>query len=159
MSNKTEKDKLKNTTVSSNYIYDTYGNVTQETVTYSDGLIVTTNNSYHNTNDASTYRIGFLYDQVTTKTRDGSTWVDRKYIPVYSNQLPVVKVHYANNKAISQVSYSYQDGLVSQESLREYASTTNLITKYEYDSYGRVIKKTDPLGLIETYTYLSLIHI
>lgn len=155
LSNKTEKDKLKNTTVSSNYIYDTYGNVTQETVTYSDGLIVTTNNSYHNTNDASTYRIGFLYDQVTTKTRDGSTWVDRKYIPVYSNQLPVVKVHYANNKAISQVNYSYQDGLVSQESLREYASTTNLITKYEYDSYGRVIKKTDPLGLIETYTYNS----
>ena len=155
LSNKTEKDKLKNTTVSSNYIYDTYGNVTQETVTYSDGLIVTTNNSYHNTNDASTYRIGFLYDQVTTKTRDGSTWVDRKYIPVYSNQLPVVKVHYANNKAISQVSYSYQDGLVSQESLREYASTTNLITKYEYDSYGRVIKKIDPLGLIETYTYNS----
>lgn len=49
LSNKTEKDKLKNTTVSSNYIYDTYGNVTQETVTYSDGLIVTTNNSYHNT--------------------------------------------------------------------------------------------------------------
>lgn len=155
LSNKTEKDKLKNTTVSSNYIYDTYGNVTQETVTYSDGLMVTTNNSYHNTNNASTYRIGFLYDQVTTKTRDGSTWVDRKYIPVYSNQLPVVKVHYANNKAISQVNYSYQDGLVTQESLKEYASATNLITKYEYDSYGRVIKKTDPLGLIETYTYNS----
>lgn len=45
--------------------------------------------------------------------------------------------------------------MVSQESLREYASTTNLITKYEYDSYGRVIKKIDPLGLIETYTYNS----
>lgn len=153
LDSKTEKDKLKNTTVSSSYIYDTYGNVTKETVTYSDGPTVTTDNTYWNEDNNLNYSIGFLENQVTTKTRSGSTWVDRKYISEHSNRLPTKKIHYINGKAVSQVVYSYKNGLVSQESLKEYASTADLITKYEYDSYGRVIKKTDPFGLTETYTY------
>lgn len=153
LNSKTEKDKLKNITVSSNYIYDTYGNVTKETVNYGDGLIVTTNNTYNNTDNASTYRIGILSDQVTTKTKGSSTWVERKNIPSFSNLLPDAQKHIVNGKQISLTSYSYKDGLVIRESLKEYTSDAELITTYEYDSFGRIIKKTDPAGLSETYTY------
>lgn len=153
MYSKVEKDKLKNTSVSSSYTYDTYGNVTKEIATYSDGIRVTTDNLYSNTDNTTTYRLGFLYDQVTTKSRSGNTWVDRKYIPVHSNQLPIVKVHYLNGNSVSEVINTYDGGLVTQESLKEYSSADRLITQYEYDTYGRVIKKTNPSGLIETYIY------
>lgn len=153
MYSKVEKDKLKNTSVSSSYTYDTYGNVTKEIATYNDGIKVITDNSYSNTDNATTYRLGFLYDQITTKSRSGNTWVDRKYIPVYSNYLPIVKVQSLNGNSVSEVINTYDGGLVTQESLKEYSSTDRLITQYEYDTYGRVIKKTNPSGLIENYTY------
>lgn len=153
-SSKVEKDKLKNVTVNSSCVYDVYSNVTKETSVYSDGLTITTDNSYQNIDNGTTYRIGLLYDQVTTKTKDGLTWVGRNYIPVFdNNQLPIVTVNYVNGKSASQVNRSYKDGLVTQEFLKEYGATTSLKTLYEYDSYGRVIKKTTPLNFVSTYTY------
>lgn len=153
-SSKVEKDKLKNVTVNSSCVYDVYSNVTKETSVYSDGLTITTDKSYHNIDNSTTYRIGLLYDQVTTKTKDGLTWVGRNYIPVFdNNQLPIVTVNYVNGKSASQVNRSYKDGLVTQELLTEYGAATTLKTLYEYDSYGRVIKKTTPLNLVSTYAY------
>lgn len=153
-SSKMQKDKLKNTTLSSSCLYDTYSNMTKETSVYSDGLTIVTENSYHNMDNGTTYRIGLLYDQVITKTKSGLTWIGRNYIPVFdNNQLPIVTVNYVNGKSASQVNRSYKDGLVTQELLKEYGATTTLTTLYEYDSYGRVIKKTNPLNLVNTYTY------
>lgn len=141
-------------TVNSSCVYDVYSNVTKETSVYSDGLTITTDKSYHNIDNSTTYRIGLLYDQVTTKTKDGLTWVGRNYIPVFdNNQLPIVTVNYVNGKSASQVNRSYKDGLVTQELLTEYGAATTLKTLYEYDSYGRVIKKTTPLNLVSTYAY------
>lgn len=62
-------------------------------------------------------------------------------------------MNYVNGKSASQVNRSYKDGLVTQEFLKEYGATTSLKTLYEYDSYGRVIKKTTPLNFVSTYTY------
>lgn len=153
-SSKEEKDKLKNVSVNSSCVYDVYSNVTKETSVYSDGLTITTDNSYQNIDNGTTYRIGLLYDQVTTKTKDGLTWAGRNYIPVFdNNQLPIVTVNYVNGKSASQVNRSYKDGLVTQELLTEYGAATTLKTLYEYDSYGRVIKKTTPLNLVSTYAY------
>ena len=86
-SSKVEKDKLKNVTVNSSCVYDVYSNVTKETSVYSDGLTITTDNSYQNIDNGTTYRIGLLYDQVTTKTKDGLTWVGRNSIPVFEKLL------------------------------------------------------------------------
>lgn len=71
-SSKEEKDKLKNVSVNSSCVYDVYSNVTKETSVYSDGLTITTDNSYQNIDNGTTYRIGLLYDQA--KTKDGLTW-------------------------------------------------------------------------------------
>ena len=151
-SSKEEKDKLKNVSVNSSCVYDVYSNVTKETSVYSDGLTITTDNSYQNIDNGTTYRIGLLYDQA--KTKDGLTWAGRNYIPVFdNNQLPIVTVNYVNGKSASQVNRSYKDGLVTQELLTEYGAATTLKTLYEYDSYGRVIKKTTPLNLVSTYAY------
>lgn len=62
-------------------------------------------------------------------------------------------MNYVNGKSASQVNRSYKDGLVTQELLTEYGAATTLKTLYEYDSYGRVIKKTTPLNLVSTYAY------
>lgn len=154
LNRKTEKDKLKNVTVTSTYTYDTYSNVTKETVLYGSDLTVTTDNAYNNIDNTTTYKLGILREQVITKSKGGLTWIERMYIPVFnSDRLPVVKAQSANGKSVCQTNYTYKDGLVTQESKKEYSASTNLITNYEYDSYGRIIKKTNPLGLKETYTY------
>ena len=40
LSNKTEQDLLKGITATTAFVYDTYGNATQETITYTGGITV-----------------------------------------------------------------------------------------------------------------------
>lgn len=65
---KTETDKLANTSVTSTYSYDSYGNPVYENKNYGNGLTVTTNSSYHNDNTGTPYKLGLLYQQITTSS-------------------------------------------------------------------------------------------
>ena len=63
LNNSVEKDLLKSTTVTKDYLYDTYSNPTRETVTYTDytsnNVIKTvTNQTYSNTNTTAKWLIG-----------------------------------------------------------------------------------------------------
>ena len=147
------QDKLKNITVSSAYTHNTYGNILTETVNYGGGITGTVTNSYsHNTNETG-YLIGFLTDQTKTVNRNGSTWLERYYIPVYSNGQPVVIARSKNGNQILQETFSYNgQGLVSKKIDYNYSSG-GLTTNYVYDSYGRLTQETDPLGFNTAYQY------
>jgi RHS repeat-associated protein len=151
---KTEQDKLKNISATTSYTYDAYSNPTQEIVDYGGGLKVTTDNSYSNST-TTPYKLGELYNQVVTTQRYGQTWVTRKYIPAFvsGTGLPIVVVNFSNGQATSNTVYTYENGLVKKESLQNYSATTKLETQYNYDAFGRVTRKTDPLGLYVDYNY------
>ncbi len=155
LTSKVEIDLLKNNTNMLSYTYDSYGNITREVLYHGTYATVTTANTYVNTNNTTTYKLGFLREQVTSTVRGTSTpWVKTRSISSYnSNFLPLTEIQYVNNQIVSEITRSYTNNLLMQESLEEYDSGNELTTRYEYDTYGRVTKKTDPLGLYETYQY------
>jgi RHS repeat-associated protein len=153
LTNSTLQDLLKNTTVTSAYGYDTYGNVISENVNYGDGITTNTTSIYDN-DTGYYYSLGYLTDQTKTTTRNGATFSERNYIPAHSKRAPNVKIHYVNDNQVSYEIFAYDTkGNPTQHGLKSYTSSNTLTKSYGYDTYGRLISSTDPLGLIATYDY------
>lgn len=152
--NKTEKDKLKDVTVTSTYTYDVYGNPLTEINDFESGLKTTVNRKYNNLT-GPIYKIGELYDETTINERGGLNWSSRKYISDIdeTSRLPKVVLIYANDNQTSETIYTYSSDNITEESVKNYVATTTLVNKYAYDTYGRVSRKTDPLGLYVDYAY------
>ncbi|MBV5343884.1 hypothetical protein JZU68_09910, partial [bacterium] len=154
LSSKSETDKLSNVTVNSTYAYDSYGNATSETKSYGNGITITKNNLYNNYT-GTTYKLGELYQQTLTNLRNGQTYIEKTYIPVfdsYSKQ-PVVVVNYKNGNQTSDFINTYENGKISKESRKDFTANARIETSYLYDEFGRLRKKTNPLGLFEDYGY------
>jgi RHS repeat-associated protein len=154
LNTKTETDKLANISVSSTYSYDSYGNPTYEYKNYGNGLTTTTNNLYHN-QTGTPYKLGMLYQQTVTSSRNGQSSTEKMYIPAFdsSSKLPLVVVKSKNNNNVYEVINTYQNGLITKESHKSFTATTRIETSYSYDSFGRLSRKTNPLGLYEDYDY------
>lgn len=153
--NKTEKDLLKGTTSTTTYKYDTYGYPIEESISYSDNINIKKTYSYSSkTTVEDGYNLGFLTNQVTTVTRDGDSYSERIYLPVHSLRLPIVKVFYKDGNQVKQLSYSYDNfGNPTSETIRLYTSPTSQKTTYSYDTFGRLSKTTNHLGLTNTFVY------
>ncbi len=155
INHKTSIDKLTGVTVSSMYEHDAYGNVTKETVRYSDGIssqIIS--NSYHNIEEENNYIIGLPRETEIMNIRNNS-FVKTKTARVYNEKyLPASTTNYYNGNRLSQQTFEYDDNLnISVSKTRQYNSPDWLTTGFVYDSYGRVIQETDPLGLTTDYIY------
>jgi len=154
LTSKTENNKLTNASSSSTYTYDSYGNPTSEIVNFGGGLSTTTTNNYNNLTETP-YKIGELYQQTVANKRDLliSTVVKNLSIFDATTRLPQkVKINKDGNQ-VSETTYTYQNGQVTKESIKTYTASTNLETNYTYDAYGRLSRKTDPLGLYVDYAY------
>lgn len=154
IANKTEKDKLKDVTVTSTYSYDIYNNPLTEITNFGGGLKTTVNRKYNNLTDTM-YKIGELYDETTINERGGEIWSNRKYISDIdaTSRLPKVVLTYANGNQTSETNYTYSSDNITEKSIKNYRATTGLITKYEYDTYDRISRKIDPLGFYVDYGY------
>ncbi|GHT77901.1 hypothetical protein AGMMS50262_19960 [Bacteroidia bacterium] len=149
-------DKLKYTTVNSSYTYDTYGNPKQIVVDYGSGIKDSIKNEYVNNTAESGYLFGFLREQTNKHVRNGNTSSERMYISDYSKGMPLTKVQYVDNNLVSYENFAYNaKGNITEHAIKTYTSTNKLTTKYEYDSYGRITKETDPLGLFVSSIYNS----
>lgn len=158
LTHKEEKNKLTGVNCSTDYTYDEYGCPKSETAKYSDNITIKTECAYNTSTDlAKLYMIGVLKDKTTTVTSNGTTLVDRTFVPVWENSRPIVKVHSINNKQAKQDSYSYDNyGNITSVSTKLYSESNMQKNIYEYDSHGRIIKKTSPLGLATKYSYDGL---
>lgn len=152
---------LKGVSDTISFVYDTYGYPTSELNRYTGGINVSRQNIYsHHPTVSNGYYLGFLTSKETTTTRNGSSYVERMYIPAHSNCLPYVIVNYKNGHQVKQTVYSYDShGNPLTESVKPYAQSGQLVTSYTYDLYGRVTKKIDPLGLINKFNYDSSGHL
>lgn len=64
------------------------------------------------------------------------------------------KKGYYNNNLVSEEAYTYDSNYnVSTRSLKAYSSTNWLQTKFTYDSYGRVVRETNPMGMYLDNSY------
>lgn len=154
LSNKTEQDLLKGITATTAFVYDTYGNATQETITYTGGITVKKANTFYNNTAESGYLIGFLTDQSVTTTRNSSTYTERMNIPSHTNGYANSKVFYKNGNKAKTYEYVYDTpGNITKETLFLYGSDKGLKTEYAYDTNGRLKKVTNPLGLVNEFSY------
>lgn len=156
LSNKTEKDLLHGFSSHSIFSYDQYGYPIKQTISYSDGYLVTKEYEY-STNEkvADGYYLGGLMMNKTITQFGDSTYTEMSRIVSGSPQFPKLSINYINGNIIKLTSNTYDNfGNILKEDVKEYSSGW-LLTSYTYDSYGRVRTMTDPLGLTETYTYNS----
>lgn len=153
---KTEENRVTKQSVSTSYIHDTYGNPTLATERYSDGTIIKAVSTYDNKTELSDYMLGILTNQTITTTRNGSSHSEQLQITAYKNGAPLLKTFYINGGYAKHCTYSYNSkGNATFESECLYMSGNTLVTYYDYDAYGRLIKTTDPLGLTNEITYNS----
>ena len=155
LTNKIEKDLLKDISATTSYIYDSYGYPTEETISYNGDISVNKSNTYSSkTTVEDGYNLGFLTKQLVTVNRGGSSYTEQMYIPVHSSRLPNVKVYYKDGNQVKQYTYTYDSyGNPITETIKLYTSLNTQKTSYEYDSYGRLSKVTSPMGLSNTFTY------
>lgn len=145
---------LKGITATTAFVYDTYGNATQETITYTGGITVKKANTFYNNTAESGYLIGFLTDQSVTTTRNSSTYTERMNIPSHTNGYANSKVFYKNGNKAKTYEYVYDTpGNITKETLFLYGSDKGLKTEYAYDTNGRLKKVTNPLGLANEFSY------
>lgn len=158
LTSKAESNKLTNATVNSSYTYDSYGNPITEIVNFGGGLTTTSNNLYDNYTfsiGTNRYKLGVLNDQSVTNTRNSLSSTVRKTLSNFdaTTLLPQKVTIKKDGNQVSETTYTYQNGLVTKESVKSYTASTNLETNYAYDTYGRLSRKTDPLGLYVDYAY------
>jgi RHS repeat-associated protein len=154
LATKTETNKLTNASVGFTYTYDSYGNPTSEVKNYGNGLTTTTTNLYYNYTETP-YKLGVLYDQSITNNRNLLSSTGKKTLSNFdaTTLLPQKVTIKKDGNQVSETTYTYQNGQVTDESTKNYTASTNLETKYAYDTYGRLSRKIDPLGLYVDYAY------
>lgn len=151
LSDKAERDKLKNISVTSTYRYDIYGNPTKETVDYGNNITSVTDNVFYNySTSPSIYKIGELREQTVTKTRGNNSVVTKTMI-TYTNdnkRLPETKKEYYNNNLASEEMIIYDNNNRPAETKNKpYSSANWLSAKFTYDTFGRLKRETDAMGL------------
>ena len=154
LANRLMQDKLKETTATASYTYDSYGNPLTETLNYGGGITQTTSSSYVN-NTGTPYVLGFLTNQTVTTFRSALSNSNRVQIAAYNSLLmPTTQYRYANGNRTLEETFNYDaQGNVTQKGLKSYSSDSILTTAYTYDAFGRQTGKTNPLGLTTTYNY------
>ena len=157
MTAKDEEDLVRGVSLTSSYTYDSYGNPTAESTTYSDGTAISIQTTYNNHSTvANGYQLGCITQQITTTTCNGASQSEGYYVPSYSSSshLPYVEVFYKNGNQVKDVINSYDsNGNVLSESVNLFSSTNRQLTSYTYNSNGLLTSKTDPLGNTTTYNY------
>ncbi len=155
MKSSTVKDKLKNTSVSTTNTFDGYGNILASKTTYNGGNYVAKTYRYdNNAVPADGYHIGYHTDESETVYYNGDTHVSRVAVPSHTRGSPLKRVTYSNGVVVKTEEFQYDShGLVVKATEKAWASPHTQTSTFAYDSLGRVVSKTDPLGRTNTYAY------
>lgn len=158
LTEKLEKDKLKGNSVKTTFTYDAYGYPVTEKSVFSDGTEIYKENTYlANTEVADGYYLGYKTGEKNTIKKDGKANTDNEVISSSDKMLPLVRYREKDGNRTEEITYTYDiHGNLSSETLKKYASVNLQKTQYVYDRYGRLTKKTDPLGRSTSYVYDAL---
>ena len=156
LTSQTVQDRIRGITQTVSYTHDSYGHPAVETFNFGDNIVQTTSNIYYH-NTGTPYILGALTDQTVTVTRSGASNSRRMYVSSHSHGIPLTSITYANGNQTSESLYTYNAmGCLTSDTVKRFASTDKLVTEMQYDTYGRMIRETNPLGLNTTFEYHPL---
>ena len=155
LGSKIEEDLLKGTSQSTMITNDDYGYPTYVSTYFPDGSAANKTNTYnHNTTVGDGYLLGFLAEQISKRHKGGETHQERMYIPAGSNGYPNVKIHYIGENQTDITVFMYDScGNTLSKNVTPYSSIISHLTSYNYDSFGRLIKEVNPMGLSNEYVF------
>ncbi len=155
LGSKIENDLLKDTSMPTLIDYDDYCNPTYVSTYYPDGSAANKTNSYSNTTTVGDgYYLGSLWEQISKRHKEGEPHQERIFIPAGSNGYPNVKIHYIGENQTDITVFMYDScGNTLSKNVTPYSSSVSHLTSYNYDSYGRLIKETNPMGLTKEYFF------
>ena len=127
----------------SDYQYNALGLLTRESTPFES--------SFHSISTYVYDKNGNLTAQRQTNNKPGTPFTEARIYYEYNNRDFLTRVISFNNNAVDNyVDYTYDN--VGNTTSMTTANGTQA-TQYEYDRQNRLIKLTDPMGMVETYTY------
>ena len=149
-------NKLTSQSVTSDYTYDAYGNMTGESVNYGGEITVVTSQTYYNSGSSLPYLIGQPLVKTVTRTRDGSSWIDKETINYNAHRLPESRITYTGTggtQKTGETRWIYDvNGNVTSEKSAPYNVTVFSGDSCTYDASGRYMA-TVRNALNQTTTY------
>lgn len=155
------EDKATGLTTTTNYTYDSYGNVTEMDVDYGNGYKQKDSYTYSNinnystyVNNYSTYVLGLVASETHESDRNGRT-SNSKIVNTYYGVKLIQKKQYINgSNLVNTTDYEYNDdGLKTKVTNTSFDSNIRHSTCFTYNPYGYVTSKTGEDGLTEKYRY------
>ena len=142
----TTKDFLKNTSIVTDYEYDSFSNVIKEKIDFGNNIIKSINRTFIN-NLGVDYILGLPQLETVTSARNGNNWITSTEI-AYTNDgkyKPNIVTDRVNNNIANETKLHYDIyGNVIKRESSVLGSGTFLSSLYEYDASGRyIIKETD----------------
>ena len=156
VASKTETDKLRNVTSTTNYTYDTYGQVLTENTNWPSGITENKTYTYSNlTNINSRYHLGRIASMTTTTTRGSSQHTEQTNITSYNIfDQPLTIINKVNGGTVKTTTRTYDvSGNMTSQGVKPYASSTARTSTYQYTSGNRLTQETDPMGAQKSYSY------
>lgn len=157
VSNKTEKDLLKNISSVSNYKDNGLGSVYTENTVYNDGISIDKEFHYSYKLDVEPgYHRGILTIKETTISKGEDTYTEHESRNTNEFLVPTSITYYKNDKAVQMDRYEYDSfGNITKKRVSPFVSGSYQDTTYTYNAYGQISSITNPLGLTEKFYYDS----
>ena len=139
------------------YGYQSYGNPTSETTTFS-GSDISVEKTYgydHNTAVGDGYYLGYPTYAYTTISKDGDSYTE-SVTTTHDRCLPLTITKTADGGIVRREAFTYDsNGNKLTETVMPGFSSDGLTTTYTYGAFGQLASKTDPQGVTASYTYDS----
>lgn len=153
----TVTDKLRNTTRTVDYTYDSYNNLLTELVSFGGGISTLTSQTYNNS-AGTPYLLGVPLVKTVTRTRNGVSWIDKEEIQYYPNSLPKLKRTYTGTGGTlktGEVKWTYDaNGNLMLVESAPYDVTDFIGKSFTYDPAGRYLA-TESNAIGQTTIYAN----
>ena len=114
----------------------------------------TKSHGYENVENSDLYLLGLPLYSVTKNFRNDSTVIQEVRVDYDDRYWPVCRTNFINGSITSQERYEYNDRLqLIKQKQCSYESTDTLGYTFMYYPNGRLLKKTNAMGLSIDYTY------
>ena len=139
---------------------DSWGNPLTVITKYGNDLTETVTNTYLNSGTENVWIFGLPLSQTKRITRGSDSWIEKHTFEYNDKYLLGKSIEYTSDgtKKVLENIFGYDTfGNITKKTIKNYSSSNELITKYEYSSDGVFLtKETDPLLLETTWRYNSL---
>ena len=136
---------------------DSWGNPLTVITKYGNDLTETVTNTYLNSGTESLWIFSLPLSQTKRITRGSESWIEKHTFEYNARYLLGKSVEYTSDgtKKVLENIFEYDTfGNTTKKTVKNYASSNGLVTKYEYSSDGvSLTKEVDPLLLETTWKY------